>query len=389
MRIILLDWPSFCKVDAIFSLEQMGHTVSTFFHKDYQMLASETYNLSFDEFMADENYDLLLSYNYYPIVSDNCKRYNLIYISIVYDNPYVMLYTPSINNSVNRIFLFDHAQYEELSSLGIKNVNYMPLAVNADVISTLLQKSYDKNRVTCDVSFVGALYDEDHNFFNMMTNLDEYAAGYLDAIMKAQLKISGYSFINELLTDNIIEAMRASCPYDINEYAYNVDKCIYGDYFINRKLSSIERHELLTSIARFFNLKFYTLNPNVMISNAKNMGPTDYYSEMPYVFANSKINLNISLRSIKTGIPLRAMDIMGAGGFLLTNYQADFDRHFISDVDYVYYTDENDMLNKIDYYLVHEDERIQIARNGHEKVHRFHNFNTRFNEIFNIVFPHF
>ena len=38
------------------------------------------------------------------------------------------------------------------------------------------------------------------------------------------------------------------------------------------------------------------------------------------MFANSKVNLNITLRNIKTGIPLRALDIMGAGGFLLTNY---------------------------------------------------------------------
>ena len=49
---------------------------------------------------------------------------------------------------------------------------------------------------------------------------------------------------------------------------------------------------------------------------------------MPLVFQNSKINLNITLRSIKNGIPLRAIDIMGAGGFLLTNYQNDFGLHF-------------------------------------------------------------
>ena len=44
---------------------------------------------------------------------------------------------------------------------------------------------------------------------------------------------------------------------------------------------------------------------------------------MPYVFRNSRINLNITLRSIKSGIPLRCMDIYGAGGFLLSNYQTD------------------------------------------------------------------
>lgn len=54
------------------------------------------------------------------------------------------------------------------------------------------------------------------------------------------------------------------------------------------------------------------------------MGAVDYYEVMPHVFKQSKINLNITLRSIQSGMPLRAWDIMGAGGFLLSNYQADF-----------------------------------------------------------------
>ena len=79
------------------------------------------------------------------------------------------------------------------------------------------------------------------------------------------------------------------------------------------------------------------------------------------------------------------MDIMGAGGFLMTNYQADFLNHFIPDVDYVYFESKDDLLNKCDYYLKHDDERIAIANNGHKKVKEFHNYKTRLNEIFNIA----
>ena len=64
-------------------------------------------------------------------------------------------------------------------------------------------------------------------------------------------------------------------------------------------------------------------NPTPELPNVINMGSVDYYDMMPYVFKCSDINLNITLRSIKTGIPLRAMDIMGAGGFLMSNYQVD------------------------------------------------------------------
>lgn len=103
--------------------------------------------------------------------------------------------------------------------------------------------------------------------------------------------------------------------------------------------------------------------------------------EMPLVFKYSKINLNITLRSIRNGIPLRAMDIMGAGGFLLTNYQNDFSMHFVDGEDYVSYSDREDMLNKIKYYLEHEDERKMIAENGCRKVREEHTYTQRLSEI--------
>ena len=80
------------------------------------------------------------------------------------------------------------------------------------------------------------------------------------------------------------------------------------------------------------------------------------------------------------------MDILGAGGFLLTNFQADFLDYFIPDEDFVYYTDTDDLLSKIDYYLTHEQERKEIAQNGHRKVLQNHSFEKCFQSILAIVF---
>ena len=103
---------------------------------------------------------------------------------------------------------------------------------------------------------------------------------------------------------------------------------------------------------------------------------------MPLVFHYSKININLTLKSIKTGIPLRVLDIMAAGGFVITNYQEDLFRHFTPDEDFVFYQDENDLINKIQYYLEHEEERKQIAQNGHKKVREICNYK---NVIKNII----
>ena len=89
---------------------------------------------------------------------------------------------------------------------------------------------------------------------------------------------------------------------------------------------------------------------------------------MPYIFHNSKINLNITSKTIESGIPLRVFDILSCGGFCLTNYQPEIARYFTDGEDLVMYSSMEDLVDKVAYYLEHDEEREQIARNGYEKL---------------------
>ena len=160
---------------------------------------------------------------------------------------------------------------------------------------------------------------------------------------------------------------------------------IYANYFLARKITSNERISLLDNISGQFQLKLFSHIPAPQIPNAEFMGTVDYYDVMPLVFKNSKINLNISLKSIYSGIPLRCMDIMGAGGFLLTNYQADFLDCFLPEEDFVFYESEYDCLKKIKYYLSHEDRRIQIIENAAGKMKEAHTFCHRVHAILSMI----
>lgn len=386
MRILFIDWPCFGKVDVQFTLEQAGHEFVPFFHEGYQDRENPDFDQAFHEFVGTTHYDCCFSFNYFHIVSNNCKDLGIKYISVIYDSPYVMLYSYSLINPVNYVFMFDKQEYLKLKKGGINTVHYHPLPVNSSIIDFLLEKPFDREKLSAEVSFVGSLYNEDHNFFDRLGGLNSYTKGYLDAIMEAQLKIQGYNFIEDVLTSDIISELQRTAPYTPTPSGIETPEYIYSNYFIDRKLTAMERQRLLSSVAKHCALKIYTLNKNAVIPGAINMGAVDYYSEMPYVFANSKINLNITLRSIQSGIPLRSMDIMGAGGFLLTNFQADMMDYFIPNEDFVYYDSEEDLINKISYYLSHEKERAEIARNGHEKVKANHSFEQFFHDIFEIVF---
>ena len=98
---------------------------------------------------------------------------------------------------------------------------------------------------------------------------------------------------------------------------------------------------------------------------------------MPQIIKCSKINLNMTNRPIKTGLPLRIFDLMACGGFVLSNYQSEIPEIFVPDKDIVLYDSIPDMLAKIDYYLAHDDERKQIAKNGYEKVKEYHSYDVR------------
>jgi spore maturation protein CgeB len=387
MKALYLDWNCFKGEDLCYSLtHDFGFTLIKFSHPDFTERVSEDFLTAFDKICEEQSPDFCISYNFYPLLAEGAHQRGLKYISLVYDCPFVKLYSYRITYPENYVFLFDHTLYEKLKKGGVPTVYYSTLPVNSQMIQVLLDEPYDRGLLGGDVSFVGSLYNEEHNLFDRMyQKLNDYTKGYLDSIMSAQLQVFGYNFIEDLLSKPLIDAMHKAEPYTNNVDGVETLANIYADYYINRKLTAMERLRLLTAVGKHFSLKLYTKNPHAVIPGAKNMGAVDYYMEMPYVFHDSKINLNITLRSIQSGIPLRCMDIMSCGGFLLTNYQSDFLMHFVPDEDFVYYEDEADLLRKIDYYLAHERAREAIAASGYEKVAANHSFPCILSRMFDIA----
>lgn len=387
MKILFLDSPSFGKQDMISAFEEMGHQVSLFYHENLYKYNDKEFDSHFDDFVANQSFDFAFSFNFFPTISNGCNRNHIKYLSFVYDSPQVALYSYTIINPCNYVFIFDKALYADLKGEGISTVYHLPLCVNANRLAQIDNAgSPFGSRFCSDVSFVGSLYNEKHNLFDRMQTLSDYTRGYLDAIMEAQMKVYGYYFIEELLTPDILADMKQSCPYGTQPGGTESDSYIYAYYFIARKLANLERTRLLSAVSAHYDTKLYTPNATPDLPACHNMGTVDYYTEMPFVFHDSKINLNISLRSIRSGIPLRAFDILGAGGFLLSNYQADFFDLFTAGEHFDYYDSQDSLLAKIDYYLSHEAERIDIANHARHTVLSEHTHKHRIQSMLQIAF---
>lgn len=387
MNIFYLEWNSFCNEDLFAVLQDMGHQIFKIPFQKEKNIEKEKMLFQLEKARKKNKCDFVFSFNYFPAVSDCCKELKLKYVSWVYDNPYIHVYSYTVLNSCNYIFLFDYSMYQELKEAGIPTVYYLPMAVNEKRLSKIRNTEEIRSRYSCDVSFVGSLYTEPkHRLYDKFQNMAPFAKGYIDAVIQAQLKVYGYNFLQEMLTPELLEEMEKAYPAS-NPNASTVmpSAAIYADYVLARQVTSLERMQILERLGSSYGVHLYTYDKSVKIPGIKNKGLVDYYNEMPFVFQNSKINLNITLRSIKTGIPLRAMDIMGCGGFLLTNYQEELSEYFIPNEDFVFYTDYEDLQEKVDFYLSHEKERQQIAKNGRQKVYTEHTIRQRVEVIFSVL----
>ena len=151
---------------------------------------------------------------------------------------------------------------------------------------------------------------------------------------------------------------------------------------LQAELTCRERVEYLNMLSQIFDVALYSASDQILCPKVRHCGTVHYTTEMPFVFAHSKINLNISLRSITSGIPLRALDIMGCGGFLLSNYQPELNDYFSNGVEYVYFESSQDLLAKTDYYMSHPKERAEIAANGHARIISDFSYEHQIHQIF-------
>jgi len=373
--------------DLCLAFQGLGHEIfRIYFNKEKTPEAEEDFERCFNNYLDRNAVDLLFSFNFFPFVSIKCQEKGLRYVSWVYDSPHLSLYSYTIMNSCNTVYLFDKGTCTELQSMGITNVYYLPLAVNADRLGKSLKYYVSSDDYHSEISFVGALYSEPkHRLYDKFQKINPYTKGCIDASVDVQKLIYGHYILKDFLTVEIIREMENIYPTNPNDDTVATSADIYADFVLARRVTELERREVIEFLSMKHSVDLYTRDTDLIIGNAVNKGRVDYYNQMPLVFSNSKINLNITLRSIRTGIPLRVFDIMGCGGFMISNYQEELLYYFIPDKEFVFYTDYTELEDKCSYYLRHDSERCAIADKGFQNVLQNHNFMIRARELLKML----
>lgn len=384
MDILFYRYNSICEADILDILKESGHQVDE--------LTEEMTNKDFSDkeclalisaALQKKRYHMVFSINFFPVVSDVCNIFKIPYVCWIVDSPVMELYAHAIRNPWNRIFLFDYALYEEFAGENPGCIYYLPLGANYDRLDRVIASvtKEDRQRFTADVSFVGSLYTEKCPY-NDFAGQDTYLKGYLDGIIEAQEKVYGYNFLEECLSDDIVQKFKEKVPfYYFTERFKQNDKAAMAHLYLGNKVTEQERLHLLKAVSENFDLKLYTNSDPSPLPAADYKGLAETRNEMPKVFHLSKINLNLTSKPIRTGLPLRIWDILGAGGFLLTNYQSEIGEYFEIGKELEVFSSEEELLQKIGYYLEHQEERELIARCGYEKAKSMYSLKHRVQQI--------
>ncbi len=389
MNILFYRYGSICEPDIIASFKHLGFNITEDTREVYnkQLLPSDCIK-GLNELLNQDTYSFIFSINFFPSVSDVCNIWGIPYLCLIVDSPVLELFSTSLANPCNKVFLFDRQLYNDFHHINPDGIFHIPLATNVrdNYATATMASAADRARFSSDISFIGSLYSE-KCLYNQIT-LPEKMRGYVDGLIEAQLLVYGYNFIEECVTPELIEAFCKVRPELINfPDSMKVDtKAVIAQHIISVKVAEQERLRYLKALSEHFNVDLYTGSDTYSMPLIHNRGFAKTNTEMPIIFHQSKINLNLTAKSIRSGLSLRIFDVLGCEGFLITNYQAELPEHFNIGEDLEAYTSLDDLMGKCEYYLSHDKERREIAHNGFEKVKKYHTYDIRLTQMLEIAF---
>lgn len=330
----------------------------------------------------------VFSINFFPAVAEVCHIHQTLYLCWTVDCPVLELFSSSLQYPTNRIFLFDRAQYNYFAPYNPECIFHLPLSSAAERFDQVTGSlpAAAQAKYSHDISFVGSLYNE-KNPLRRIDSLPEYVSGYIRGMVEASLKVYGYNFMEEIITPDIVQAIKKGDPlfYHIDSTICDPDSYVAAHEYIGAQAAETERIRTLNTLAQYFTVDLYTRSNTDALQNVRVHPGVASLTEMPQIFHLSKINLNMTIKPIQTGLPLRIFDILGCGGFLITNYQAELTDLFEIGVDLEAYSSMEELVDKCAYYLEHDEQRRRIAENGYEKVKRDHTYEKRITEMIRCI----
>lgn len=281
-----------------------------------------------------------------------------------------------INSPYSILSTVDRYDYNDIRSNGFNNVFFWPHAVEADI------KYNEKDERPFDVVFLGSCYDYEMLQASWKEVLSEAHCRVLNDAIDIVL---GEPYTS--LAQALVKAWSSSnLPHDGVNF---MQLFYYLDYYTRGK----DRVDLINSIQDADIHIFGDLSqdiagsilgwPQYLSSHPRvNIYPSVKFDEVFEILKKSKICLN-SMPFFKNGSHERIFTSLICGAVPLTTDNLYMREMFIEKEDlFLYQSNHLEQVNPIIVdCLQHEEKRREIARNGCQKVKKFHTWDHRVDEL--------
>lgn len=374
--------------DIVLALKKAGHEAVVYHEllKQYASLNDDVV-AALEAFIHDNDIDILISIHFILNLALVAYRNQRKYVVFLWDAPVVEIYNPLAKMDDIYISTFDKLDRQRFLDFGAKNVIYQPLCVNDalfDEWNEEIQKTLQGNYFH-DISLIGQLYDE-NAYDRIIHKFPMNVRDFFDSIFEEVVfKWDGVNRIYGKTDREIIERIKLASPDFVIPNRWELEDTEYFERTcLVHKAANIERVMVLNLLAEEYDVTLYTGGRKAAektLHKVKIGPPVKAGKATALVYAGSRINLNIASHGIEQGTSQRIMDIMGAGGFVLSTYCPETAELFEEDKEIVFFKTPEELLDKADFYLTHDKERRRIAKAGHEKVIKCYTYDKKIREL--------
>ena len=163
MKILFYDMGSYTAKDILFYLEKAGHTCKTIYYHFANKYKDDFFCDRFTQELKMDDFDLVFSVNFFPLIAEICYNDRIRYVSWSYDSPMDAGFQKYFSFDTNYIFLFDRIEVMNYQALGYAQVFHLPLATNTARLDSLVFTPAQQAKYKADISFVGQLYNVSNN----------------------------------------------------------------------------------------------------------------------------------------------------------------------------------------------------------------------------------
>lgn len=278
-----------------------------------------------------------------------------------------------------RDFVMNHfITWDRIKSIGYPDSRTMdaPVVANETVYKPYNLTEEEENRYGADICMVCHASDAEDYIEELLCALNNTADDEVRAIVKQLL----YDYCNLVRKEEIIFYTKEEMYNFINEYTKKFYNLILNEQFVSflaeNTYIDLNQRVYRQAIADWLieaGYKNIKLWGNGWLKNPKYqpyaMGAAENGEVLSKILQSTKIVLGNNFNV--TGAA-RAWESMLSGTFYMSNYvpieidAVDIRKIMVENENLIFFYNKHDLINKVGYYLIHEEERKQIAQKGRQ-----------------------